>query len=935
MTGSTAAAAPPRAKAGVAAAAKASIVAQVAAASHRYGSSIALDNVTVDIPARTMVGLIGPDGVGKSTLLALIAGVRKIQSGTVTVLDGDMAEPRHLKGVRRRIAYMPQGLGRNLYPTLSVFENIDFFGRLFGQGPWERRTRITELLGATGMSPFEDRPAGKLSGGMKQKLSLCCALINDPDLLILDEPTTGVDPLSRGQFWDLINTIRARRPQMSVIVATAYMDEAQGFDWLIAMDDGKVIAEGTPRQLLERAGERNLDDAFIAMLPEAKRAGHEKVVVRPRVAPADATPAIEAEGLTRQFGDFVAVDHVNFRIGRGEIFGFLGSNGCGKSTTMKMLTGLLPASEGWAKLFGSPMEAGDMEMRRNVGYMSQAFSLYSELTVRQNLELHAQLYHLQADKAVARIEQLLERYDLRGVADKRPESLPLGLKQRLQLAVAVLHEPPLLILDEPTSGVDPVARDAFWRTLIDLSRDEGVTIFLSTHFANEAERCDRISLMHAGKVLAVGTPQELVKARGSASIEDAFVGYLADAAGIDRTKKPASVAPGQAANEEKSGARAATPRSFDPARLWAYARRETLELLRDPIRLAFAVLGPVILMLAFGYGISFDIENLQMASFDQDDTAQSRQLLDGFNGSRYFSVQPPIRSAMEADQRLRSGNTQIVIEVPPGFGRDLLANRRPEVDARIDGAMTFRGQTAQNYVIGVVRKEGDELTSRRASGSTAWSDDNIELRFRYNQAFLSVNAMVPGVLMLLLCLIPAIMSAIAVVREKETGSIANFRSTPITRLEFLLGKQLPYVAISLISFVTLFLLAVGIFHVPPKGPFLVLLLATVIYVFATTGFGQLVSSFTQTQVAAVFATAILSMVPAINLSGLLAPVSSLSGTAKILGLSFPSAWYQPVTVGIFAKDLGFAALWTNIAAITIIAVVFLALSLAFLRKQEA
>ena len=907
-------------------------IARLYSISHRYGASVAVNDVTVEVPRQTMVGLIGPDGVGKSTLLALIAGVRRIQAGKVSVFDGDMADPQHLKSIRQRIAYMPQGLGRNLYPTLSVFENIDFFGRLFGQGTSERRARITELLGATGMSPFEGRPAGKLSGGMKQKLSLCCALVNDPDLLILDEPTTGVDPLSRGQFWDLIDSIRARRPQMSVIVATAYMDEAQGFDWLIAMDDGRIIAEGTPRQMLAKTGETNLDDAFIRLLPEAKRVGHEKVVVRPRVAPLDETPAIEAKGLTRRFGDFVAVDHVDFRIGRGEIFGFLGSNGCGKSTTMKMLTGLLPASEGHATLFGSPMSAGDVEMRRNVGYMSQAFSLYGELTVRQNLELHAQLYHLPTEKGAARIEQLLDRYDLRGVAHHRPDSLPLGIKQRLQLAVAVLHEPPLLILDEPTSGVDPIARDAFWRTLIDLSRDEGVTIFLSTHFANEAERCDRISLMHAGKVLAVGTPKELVEARGSSSIEDAFVGYLADAAGVDRSKKVPPPAQAATVAEAKP---AAPARAFNPARLWAYARRETLELLRDPIRLAFAVLGPILLMLAFGYGISFDIENLQMAAFDQDNTTQSRQLLDGFNGSRYFSVQPPIRSAQEAEQRLRSGNTQIVIEVPAGFGRDLLAGSRPEVDARIDGAMTFRGQTAINYVNGVIRKEGDELTSRRAAASMTWTADNIELRFRYNQAFLSVNAMVPGVLMLLLCLIPAIMSAIAVVREKETGSIANFRSTPITRLEFLLGKQLPYTAISLVSFATLMLLAIFVFRVPPKGSFVILLLSTVIYVVATTGFGQLVSSFTQTQVAAVFATAILSMVPAINLSGLLAPVSSLSGGAKVMGLTFPSAWYQPIAVGIFAKDLGVAALWPDIAAITAIAVAFLLLSLLFLRKQEA
>jgi ribosome-dependent ATPase len=909
-------------------------VARVANVAHRYGSSVALDGVTIDIPARIMVGVIGPDGVGKSTLLALIAGVRKMQQGEILVFDGDVADPDHLWEIRGRIAYMPQGLGRNLYPTLSVFENIDFFGRLFGQGADERRSRITELLTATGMEKFEARPAGKLSGGMKQKLSLCCALINDPDLLILDEPTTGVDPLSRGQFWDLINSIRARRPQMSVIVATAYMDEAERFDWLMAMDDGKIIAIGALKELLAQTGEPNLDEAFIALMPEAKRALHKKVVVRPRVASPDETPAIEAEGLTRQFGDFIAVDHVSFKIPRGEIFGFLGSNGCGKSTTMKMLTGFLPATSGWCKLFGQPMGSSDMEARRNVGYMTQAFSLYGELTVGQNLELHAHLYHLPPEKTAGRIADLLERYDLTAVVNARPDSLPLGIKQRLQLAVAVLHEPAILILDEPTSGVDPIARDAFWRTLIDLSRDDGVTIFITTHFMNEAERCDRISLMHAGKVLAVGPPLELVEARGSDSLEDCFVRYLADAAGIDRSKKVEASAAGSETVEAEA---LAPPRRFDLARLWAYARRETVELLRDPIRMAFAVVGPIILMFAFGFGISFDIESLQTTAFDQDDTPQSRELLQGFEGSRYFSVQPPITSAEEMERRLKSGNTQIVVEVPPGFGRDLLSRRRPDVDATVDGAMTFRGETAKNYVNGVVAKQGEELQRqlRRPGTANAWSSNDIETRFRYNQAFLSVNAMVPSVFMLMLCLIPAIMSAIAVVREKETGSIANFRSTPITKFEFLIGKQLPYVAVAMMNFVVLFLMAIFVFRVPIKGPFLTLLIGTFVYVFATTGFGQLISSFVRTQVAAVFATAILSIVPAVNFSGLFAPVSSLSGGAKILGLTFPSAWYQPITVGVFAKGLGMLDLWRNVAAITVVALAFLVLSLRLLSKQEA
>jgi ribosome-dependent ATPase len=908
-------------------------VAQVKAVSHRYGATVALNDVSIDIPSRIMVGVIGPDGVGKSTLLGLIAGVRKIQEGEVVVFDKDVAKGSNLKAIRGRIAYMPQGLGRNLYPTLSVFENIDFFGRLFGQGAEERRARITELLTATAMEKFEARPAGKLSGGMKQKLSLCCALINDPDLLILDEPTTGVDPLSRGQFWDLINSIRARRPQMSVMVATAYMDEAERFDWLMAMDDGKIIATGTLKELLAKTGEPNLDEAFIALMPEAKRALHQKVVVRPRVASPDETPAIEAEGLTRQFGDFVAVDHVSFRIARGEIFGFLGSNGCGKSTTMKMLVGFLPATSGTCRLFGEPMGSNDMQARRNVGYMTQAFSLYGELTVQQNLELHAQLYHLPPEKVAGRIEELLERYDLKSVVNSRPDSLPLGLKQRLQLAVAVLHEPSILILDEPTSGVDPIARDAFWRTLIDLSRDDGVTIFVTTHFMNEADRCDRISLMHAGKVLAVGAPQELVKERGSASLEDCFVGYLAEAAGIDMSKKVEPLA-----REAQAGDTAPKPvKRFELARLWAYARRETVELLRDPIRLAFALLGPIILMFAFGYGISFDIENLQTATFDQDDTLQSRNLLQGFEGSRYFALQPPITNPDEMERRLKSGNTQIVVEVPPGFGRDLLNNRTPEVDVTVDGAMTFRGETAKNYVTRVIRQQGEEFerSLRRAGSPNAWSSDDIQTRFRYNQAFLSVNAMIPSIFMLMLCLIPAIMSAIAIVREKETGSIANFRSTPITRFEFLIGKQLPYIAVAMINFFTLLLIAIFVFRVPVKGPFLVLLLGTIVYVIATTGFGELISSFTRTQVAAVFATAILSIVPAVNFSGMLAPVSSLSGGARIIGLSFPSSWYQQVSVGVFAKALGFADLWPDIAALALIALVFLGVALAFLRKQEA
>ncbi|MBK1636431.1 hypothetical protein CKO19_11865 [Rhodovulum adriaticum] len=499
--------------------------ARLTGVTQRYGAVTALDDVGLTLRPGGVLGLIGPDGVGKSTLLALMAGVRRLQQGRVEVLGGDMADPAHRAACAPRIAYMPQGLGRNLYSTLSVRENVDFFGRLFGQGARERRWRIDELLAGTGLAPFAARPAGKLSGGMKQKLALCCALIHDPDLLILDEPTTGVDPLSRLQFWRLIDRIRARRPGMSIVTATAYMSEAERFDRLVAMEAGQVIASGTPAELRAKTGTETLEEAFIAFLPSDKRGDHATITLPP-LPERDGAPAIMAQDLTRRFGDFTAVDHVSFRIEKGEIFGFLGSNGCGKTTTMKMLTGLLDPTEGTAELFGRPVDASDLATRRRVGYMSQSFSLYAELSVRQNLVLHAQLFQFSRDRQRERVADLLERFDLAKVAEARPAHLPLGVRQRLQLAVAVLHEPEMLILDEPTSGVDPVARDRFWALLIGLSRQDGVTIFISTHFMNEAERCDRISLMHAGRVLAVGPPDELRAARGADSLEEAFIDVL-------------------------------------------------------------------------------------------------------------------------------------------------------------------------------------------------------------------------------------------------------------------------------------------------------------------------------------------------------------------------------------------------------------------------
>ncbi|KGU89783.1 heme ABC exporter, ATP-binding protein CcmA [Burkholderia pseudomallei MSHR4032] len=1070
----------------------------------RYGKTVALERITLEIPAGLTIGLIGPDGVGKSSLLALAAGARALQTGAVDALGGDMRSRRHRERVCRRIAYMPQGLGKNLYPTLSVEENLQFFARLFGHDADERRRRIDALTRSTGLFAFLSRPAGKLSGGMKQKLGLCCALIHDPDLLILDEPTTGVDPLARAQFWDLIARIRSERPAMSVIVATAYMDEAQRFDWLIAMDAGRVLATGAPAELLARTGCDSLEAAFIALLPEDERRGHKPVTLEPLRADAQTGTAIEARGLTMRFGDFTAVDHVSFRIRRGEIFGFLGSNGCGKSTTMKMLTGLLPATEGTAQLFGKTVDPKDINTRRRVGYMSQAFSLYSELTVRQNLVLHARLFGVPAAEIDARVDEMARRFGLADIYDMLPDSLPLGMRQRLSLAVAMVHKPELLILDEPTSGVDPVARDSFWQLMIDLARRDRVTIFISTHFMNEAQRCDRISLMHAGRVLASDAPAALVRARGAATLEEAFIGYLvdasaqdaqeaqggagerpgageraagesvagrgaatdgdadgaharpaayangaaqhrapdADAAGTDvaaetgarddartahaaghsagndvratvgpevgpevgsdvaseaspeaglaasaesgsergvahgaeRAREPAAdagaaidvepgasaesataaVAPARhaesAATSPRAGnAPAGTPfaaappshaapaepphRAFSAQRALSYMWREMLELRRDPVRATLALIGSLVLMCVIGIGISLDVEDLTYAVLDRDQTELSHDYALNLSGSRYFVERPPIADYAALDRRMRDGELSLAIEIPPNFARDVERGAPAQIGMWIDGAMPQRAETIRGYAIGMHTMWLADKARHRL-GVTLAPRAEVVTRYRYNPDVKSLPAMIPAVMPLLLLMLPAMLTALAVVRERELGSILNLYVTPVTRTEFLIGKQVPYVVLAMLNFLLMTMLARIAFDVPVKGSFMTLLLAVLIFNVVATGIGLLASTFTRSQVAAIVMTIIGTMIPTVQFAGLLTPLSSLEGTGRLIGLVYPATYMLSISRGVFNKALSLHDLYSQFWPLAACVPVILGATILLLKKQE-
>ena len=982
--------------------------------SHRYGKTLALDDVSLDIPKGATVGLIGPDGVGKSTLLSLMAGVKVIQDGRVEVLGGDMADKDVRRDLSHRIAFMPQGLGRNLYPTLSVYENIDFHARLFGLDGQERTRQIARLMEATRLAPFADRAAGKLSGGMKQKLSLCCALVHSPDLLILDEPTTGVDPLSRRQFWALVDDLRREHAGMTVIVATAYIEEAQRFERLLAMDAGRLLENKPTADVLADYGTDVLEEAYVKMLPPEKQQGSGGLDITPFVPDPAAPPAMEAHGLTKRFGDFTAVDHVSFTIQKGEIFGFLGSNGCGKSTTMKMLTGLLEATEGAATLLGKPIDAGGLDTKMRVGYMSQAFSLYEELSVRRNLDLHARLYQMGA-KGAAAVEEALQQFDLADVADTAPASLPLGIRQRLQLAAACLHHPEVLILDEPTSGVDPAARDMFWRHLLKLSREDKITIFVSTHFMNEAARCDRISFMHKGRVLAVGTPAELAVRQNAPDLEEAFVQYLIEAEsdngyseqgrlGQDPTmlsdstswvstqptatelsddlqgkntgssetqngvrepsshtlpkETPTVGCVAQATHAEGESDKGHSQFSDDPEKhhprpsenpsatpdtqnfkyrfsmIWTFARREAKELLRDKIRLFFAVFGPLIIMASVSWGISFDVRNLKFAVYDRDQTAASRELVEYFDGSRYFLQQPPIQSEAEIDTVLKSSGAILVIDIPSGFGRDLARGLKPEVGFYVDGSMPFNATNIRGYIGSLITAYTKDRIAESGLPVSLKAPAGIEPRFMYNQDFDSINAIAPGVMMLVLMMIPAMMSAVGVVREREIGSIANFYASPAAVAQYLIGKQLPYIAVGMVNFAAMMLMIIYLFGVPLKGSFAGLAIGTLLMVSATTALGLLISCFVRSQLAAIFATAIITMIPAQTYSGFIYPLSTMEGGALVIGKTFPSSWYYTVSVGSFTKGLHTADLLHEYAAIAAFAATSLILACVLLKKQE-
>lgn len=549
--------------------------------SKHYRKHLAVDAVSLSINAGEIYGLIGPDGAGKSTLMKAIAGVLTYDSGQLTVFGEKIDSEAAAEKVKNRIGFMPQGLGLNLYGDLSVEENIDFFAQLRDIPSDVLEERKKRLLAMTRLEPFAKRPMKQLSGGMKQKLGLVCTLIHEPSLIILDEPTTGVDPVSRRDFWAILATL-LREKGITALISTSYMDEASRFHRLSLMHESKVLAEGEPEEILQQApgsivelraqpqiealdilkkhfnqieamgpklkifvddlppeqakeavlkaiptmeindlyaGVPELEDAFVSMLHKrnlgADESTHDdftevnKNILTEKV---NDTLAIEANKLTRDFDDFRAVDGISFQVKQGEIFGLLGANGAGKTTAIRMLTGILKPTAGEGRVAGADMRNAGQAIKERIGYMSQAFSLYLDLSVLENIRLYAGIYGLNAKQTKERTQWVLQMAGLKGFEKNRAASLPMGIRQRLALGCALVHRPRVLFLDEPTSGVDPVGRRLFWDILVRLSRQENIAVLVTTHYMSEAEHCDHIVLMYAGRVVEDDTPEAMKQA---------------------------------------------------------------------------------------------------------------------------------------------------------------------------------------------------------------------------------------------------------------------------------------------------------------------------------------------------------------------------------------------------------------------------------------
>ncbi len=1013
----------------------------------------AVDGVTLDLAPGTINGLLGPDGAGKTTLLRLAAGLLLPDAGSLTVLGRDTVA--EAQAVQSAIGYMPQRFG--LYEDLSVAENLSLYADLHGVSAAQKAERWPALMRMTGLAPFLDRLAGRLSGGMKQKLGLACTLVRSPLLLLLDEPTVGVDPLSRRELWNIVFSL-VRGHGITVLVSTAYLDEAEHCDRVAIMHHGRLVGDGPPGDftrpltgrtwfvtpavraraaqtllgaapgvtdaVLHAGGVRLLTDtpeaaralvdcgllaeegqeagtigrlhprapgfedgflALFAALPQGPDTGGEPapadtpappgpdctppgLAASPAADAPGAPPVIEVRDLERRFGAFMAVKGASFDVRRGEIFGLLGPNGAGKSTIFRMLCGLLPPTGGSLRVAGVDLRRAPAAARRRVGYVAQKFSLYGQLSVIENLRFFASAYGLSGPARDARIAWALRDFDLDGVADAQSGELSLGYRQRLAMACALMHEPDILFLDEATSGVDPLARREFWRRITALA-ESGVTVIVTTHFLDEAEYCDRMAILVGGEVLALGAPAEIRALAPPApdtpdsppTIERAFIA-LAERHRASAPAAPTPATPGTSPLSDAaplpSGPAPAMP-SGDRSALHALAvrmrgllRKEWLQVVRDPSAIAIALVMPVVLLLLFGYGISLDARDVPVAIVADDLGPEAMEFAARLLLADTF--RPRVATGMrQAEEDLRAGRVDAIVHLQSDFARRLsdatggAAGSVAGGTARPDGAppagdtgtvpvqLIVNGVDPNNArtVSGYVTSVWQGWLSGRVAAAGQVPAVRLDTRMWFNPTSDSRHFLVPGLMVLIMTLTGALLTAMVMAREWERGTMEALLVTPVRMGELLTGKLLPYFVLGMGGMVLTVLMALYLFGVPLRGSLTVLAGASSLFLTAALGMGLLISVLARNQFIAGQAALLATFLPALFLSGFIFDLESTPAFVQVVSYIIAARYFATLLKTIFLAGEVWEVIVPNALALAALAAFFLTVARLRCRKR--
>lgn len=919
----------------------------------------ALDHLDARVPASAITGLVGPDGAGKTTLMRMLAGLLLPTSGNIRVFGFDpTTQPEE---IRSRIGYMPQRFG--LYEDLSVIQNLRLYAELRGVIGNERDASFERLLTFTDLKRFQGRKAGALSGGMKQKLGLACALVSRPELLLLDEPSVGVDPISRRDLWKIVQELVALG--IGVIWSTAYLDEAELCDAVILLHEGKTIFDGPPKELTDRVRSRTFqlrvannrrkilaealrspevvdgvvqgDYVRLVLKDGGARGGIERFAddrrlrpVAPRFEDAfvdtlgglpkedslvagtmphrqrEGGAVIEAKGLTKRFGNFVATDQVSFSVKRGEIFGLLGPNGAGKSTTFKMLCGLLEPSAGTARIAGIDFRRSASAARSRIGYMAQKFSLYGDLTVKQNLDFFSGVYGLSGQQRTSAIDRMIDAFGFDRYLGTPSGQLPLGFKQRLAMACALMHEPDVLFLDEPTSGVDPITRRQFWLQINGLV-DKGVTVMVTTHFMDEAEYCDRIGLVYRGKLIALDTPDALKRGVRSPDLpeptmEQTFIRIIQQFDTADehsfnqidtqieqRVQPQMQTLTGLSMNS--------SAKKFSGRRLGALVRKELIQIVNDPSSILIAFILPVMLLFLFGYAVSLDSTRIRVGVVMEERTAESESLLVSLRNSPYLDVTASFDRGF-LEREMVAGRLRALLVISIDFSRRLYSTDNPApLQIIADGSEPNTATFAENYLEAVVslwlQQRGME------TGTPVKNLIDVETRNWFNPSLESKNYLVPGSIAIIMTMIGTLLTALVVAREWERGTMEAMMATPVAIQELVLGKLIPYFLLGLGSMLFCTVVAVSIFHTPLRGSIFSLFLVTSLFLASGLGLGLLVSTLSKSQFVAGQFAIILGFLPGFQLSGFLFEISSMPNIVQLLTWFFPARYFVQALQTIF------------------------------------